>query len=364
MNIYAKAGTNNDENKIGLRYFLIGYNSDTTSSVNLVANGSDLGYLYDSTTSQKIDLDLIIDNPINISSYNFLVFAITSRNLNATQHQASVYFQSSNTYSHIHTTFGIIGATGPQGATGATGPSGVITNGTNTLMGVNVLTNTVGATGNNTAAGQNVLANNTTGYNNVGLGNDVLTATVDGYDNIAIGHNAGATGADYFNSISIGANAKAGTNSIRLGDERINSFSCHSALTVTSDATLKTKFQDLDVGMQFVEKLRPLYYEWINNGQKDIGFTAQDLLEIQENLKITIPNLVNTNHDNKYGVTYEKLIPIIAKSIQELNNEIKELKNELDSISFIQTLIKEVKDIKKENEDIKERLSKLENRQV
>jgi hypothetical protein len=97
--------------------------SDSTY-VNLFTNGSDLNYLYDHTSSQKIDCDLYITNPVNISSYDLFQIVITSRNLNNNAHQADIYFQSSNTYSHLHTSVGIPGSTGPQGNTGSTGPQG------------------------------------------------------------------------------------------------------------------------------------------------------------------------------------------------------------------------------------------------
>ena len=65
MSIYAKADSQNDIDNIGLRFFILGHytgqNFTSASSYNnLVTNGSDLNYLYDFTTSQKIDLDLII----------------------------------------------------------------------------------------------------------------------------------------------------------------------------------------------------------------------------------------------------------------------------------------------------------------
>jgi hypothetical protein len=66
-------------------------------------------------------MNLVIQNPIPISSYDFLIYLITSRNRNSTNHTAQIYFQSSNTYSHMHTTFGIVGAQGPQGFQGYQG---------------------------------------------------------------------------------------------------------------------------------------------------------------------------------------------------------------------------------------------------
>lgn len=129
MNLYAKAGTNNDENKIGLRFFVLGRDkTDSTHYTSLVTNGSDLNYLYDSTTSQIISLNMYIQSIIDLTPYDLLHVVVTSRNLNSTAHQALIYFQTSNTYSHIHTSIGstnsYTGSTGPTGSTGSTGSTG------------------------------------------------------------------------------------------------------------------------------------------------------------------------------------------------------------------------------------------------
>ena len=127
MNIYAKADSINDKDNIGLRFYLLGRRITDASYVNLVANGSDLVYLYDSTSSQLMTLDLLIGSVISLTPYDLLQVVVTSRNRNNNPHTAEIYFQSSNTYSHMHTTFALPGMTGPTGAassvTGPTGPS-------------------------------------------------------------------------------------------------------------------------------------------------------------------------------------------------------------------------------------------------
>ena len=119
MSIYAKADKRSDEDNIGLRFYLLGKNNGTYT--NLIANGSDLVYLYNSTILQIYSLNLYIQNPIDLTPYTSLQIIIASKNRNANAHTSEIYFQSSFTYSHIHTTFGIYG---PTGNTGATGPMG------------------------------------------------------------------------------------------------------------------------------------------------------------------------------------------------------------------------------------------------
>ena len=205
--VYAKADANNDKDNIGLRFFLLGYNSTNDVSANLVANGSDIAYLYDNTSLQKISLDLIIQNPIDISNYNFLIVVLTSTNRNANQHTAEVYFQSSNTYSHIHTTFGIpgvAGATGSQGATGSINPTGSYWG---QALNWNNLSNSWQITGNGPLAFGNYAGQTSQGTAAIAIGIQA-GQNLQQSGAIAIGYNAG----QYLqgtNSIAIGAYAGA-----------------------------------------------------------------------------------------------------------------------------------------------------------
>ena len=105
LNIYAKADGSNDVNNIGLRFFLLGRRISDGGYTNLVANGSDLVYLFDHVVSQKMTLTMYIDSVIQLAPYDMLHIVVTSRNRNANPHQSELYFQSSNTFSHIHTSF-------------------------------------------------------------------------------------------------------------------------------------------------------------------------------------------------------------------------------------------------------------------
>jgi hypothetical protein len=129
MNIFASCVANKDVGNIGLRYFLLGYNSSTETLTNIVANGSDLEYIINLTTPLPYTLSLLIPTLQLIpAGVDYLIIVVTTRNLNAQSHDASLYFCTADTYSHIHTTFaqtGAQGATGPQGPQGLTGATGV-----------------------------------------------------------------------------------------------------------------------------------------------------------------------------------------------------------------------------------------------
>jgi hypothetical protein len=114
MNIYSKANANGDRDNIGIRWWMLGCDS-SNNLTNLVTSGSGIAYVYDSATPQQLTLSMIIQNSINISSYTNLVILTTVHNKTASSHSCQLYYQSPNSYSHIHTSIGIPGPTGPTG---------------------------------------------------------------------------------------------------------------------------------------------------------------------------------------------------------------------------------------------------------
>ena len=115
-----------------------------------------------------------------------------------------------------------------------------------------------------------------------------------------------------------------------LGNASIASLQCQVALTAVSDARDKTNFEPLDAGVNFINEINPVRFDWNQRGgglegRKDVGFTAQDLLEVQEKTNISIPNLVDVSNPEKYTVMNTQLLPILVKAVQELSAKVKEL---------------------------------------
>jgi hypothetical protein len=146
MNIYAKADGGNDKNHIGLRFWVIGRTSGGVYT-KLTTNGSDIEYLFQHDQPQNITLSLVFATPVDISSYTSLHVVVVSHNQHNVNHTALVYFQSSATYSHIHTSFGIPGVTGPTGMTGPTGITGAGSTGPTGPTGIDGRTGFTGPTG-------------------------------------------------------------------------------------------------------------------------------------------------------------------------------------------------------------------------
>ena len=185
---------------------------------------------------------------------------------------------------------------------------------------------------NNTAFGQSALLANTTGSNNVAVGSNAGKTSTAGNsnNNTFLGYNADfASNNAYSNSTALGNGALIdASNLIRLGNPSIASLKCQVALTVVSDARDKTNIEPLDAGLNFVNEIHPVRFDWNQRGgglegRKDIGFTAQDLLAAQGTTNITIPQLVDVNDPEKYCISNTQLIPILVKAIQELSEKVR-----------------------------------------
>jgi len=128
------------------------------------------------------------------------------------------------------------------------------------------------------------------------------------------------------------------SNEITLGNSSITTLRCNTqSITSLSDARDKKDVEDLSLGLNFVEKLRPVAFTWnMRDGgkvdQPDTGFIAQELQQAQEDEGVVLPGLVYTTNPEKLEASYGKLIPSLVKSIQELSSQVKELQQQIKDI--------------------------------
>ena len=112
-----------------------------------------------------------------------------------------------------------------------------------------------------------------------------------------------------------------GSDLLVLGD--VVAFS-----STLSDKRLKNNIQNLGSGLEVLNKLRPVSYTWdekIKRSGVDFGLIAQEVEEVLPNI-IKETNTLFDDEEKYKSVSYEKLIPFLIKSIQELTSEINKLK--------------------------------------
>jgi len=118
------------------------------------------------------------------------------------------------------------------------------------------------------------------------------------------------------------------TNFHFLKDGNLISFIAYNgSYNQVSDKNLKTNIKQIDNGINIINKLNPVSFNFNNDLNKiNYGLIAQEVEEIIP--EIVNENVYNINSDKKIkSINYTELIPFLIKSIQELNLEIINLKN-------------------------------------
>lgn len=93
-----------------------------------------------------------------------------------------------------------------------------------------------------------------------------------------------------------------------------------------SDIRLKENVNSIPSALAIMDKLNPVTYNW-NSTAKELNNTKTDNLEyglIAQELEQVLPELVHPLYSNYKAIDYIKLIPLLIKSIQELNKKIKD----------------------------------------
>lgn len=145
-------------------------------------------------------------------------------------------------------------------------------------------------------------------------------------------------------------------NNFTLGSSsyRFTNIYASGSIIATSDERQKKNIKDSDLGLSFINRLRPVSYNW-KTGDKEphYGLIAQETKKaIAESRRSPAGNVIvdyDSNSD-RFGVKYMELISPIIKAIQEFYAEF------LDSKKDIAALRKENDRLAKENAQIKEYL--------
>ena len=184
---------------------------------------------------------------------------------------------------------------------------------------------------NNVAIGKNALVALTSGDDNTALGVGALQLTT-GNNNVGLGRNAGSTNTTGTNNVFIGNSCSGSsitaTNEITLGNSAHTVIrAAVTTITSLSDARDKKNIEESTYGLDFVDSLKPVKFEWdtrdgAKKDIKDLGFIAQDLKKIDDDYL----GLVYDENPEKLEASYGRLIPVLVKAIQELSEEVKQLK--------------------------------------
>ncbi len=113
----------------------------------------------------------------------------------------------------------------------------------------------------------------------------------------------------------------------RKDGSTVGSISVTSSATTyntSSDARLKDVTGEAR-GLEVINELNPVAYNWKANGKADEGLIAQEVQEI-------VPNAVSGSEEEHYQMDYSKLVVHLVKAIQEQQAQIEALQSEINKL--------------------------------
>ena len=116
------------------------------------------------------------------------------------------------------------------------------------------------------------------------------------------------------------------SNSVIKG--KISSTSTSTTYSTSSDQRLKEDEKDFD-GLNLVSQMKPYDFKWKEDGSRDYGMFAQELVNVIPNA-VDVPTKedgVTIDEEEHYFADYSKLVPVLVKAVQELEAKVKILEN-------------------------------------
>jgi hypothetical protein len=195
---------------------------------------------------------------------------------------------------------------------------------------------------NNVAIGTSCMDTGSGMNYNVAIGHDTARSVTTGGNNVMLGHAAG-------HSNSPSGTITTGSNNVVLGNNSTSNLYCADTSISSSDSRDKTDVTNFNIGLAWIEALRPVTYRWDRrtwygtdeepfgtpDGSKKrtrlhLGFLAQEALAVEKANGYGTSNddslLVNLTDDGmSYGMKYERLVPILVNAIKELSAKVTAL---------------------------------------
>ena len=324
MNAGATVATHSSNTAVGAFALDAGTGTDITA----IGAGALGGASYAANENTAVGKDA--GNSITTAPYNALVGAYAGDGLTTGERNTVVGYDALG--AEVAGNYNV--AVGMQALRSQTNSSSVDTR--NTAVGYQAGYNL--STGKfNTLLGSNAASGDTlSGDNNTCVGYGAGHGLTSGGNNLFLGHDAGR-------STSPAGNQTTGSNTVCLGDDNIGDFFCADTSISSSDSRDKADITDFNVGLNWVKDLRPVTYKWDKrswygteeeplgtpDGSKKsskvhIGFVAQEVLEVEKangyaDSKDTMLTCNLTEDGQRYGMKYERLVPILVNAIQELS---------------------------------------------
>ena len=182
----------------------------------------------------------------------------------------------------------------------------------------------------NTAIGKNVYEDLTTGNYNTGIGGEVEVSSSGATHQITIGYGIGSNGDSNF---TFG----------QAGNRVYNNFTSNASWTRSSDERKKQNIKDDNLGLDFINELRPVTFQWKpsnefpkewdeyseeNNMDTEVvmhGLIAQEVKSALDNAGVDTFGGWTENTDGMQNISREMFVFPLIKAVQELAAKVKAL---------------------------------------
>jgi hypothetical protein len=104
----------------------------------------------------------------------------------------------------------------------------------------------------------------------------------------------------------------------------ISSNTSSTAYNTSSDARLKDVTGEAR-GLEVINELNPVAYNWKADGKADEGLIAQEVMDI-------VPNAVSGSEEDMYQMDYSKLVVHLVAGMKEQQTQIEELKTQINNL--------------------------------
>ena len=213
---------------------------------------------------------------------------------------------------------------GANTAVGDEALEGNTTGDENTAVGQEALeVNTIGE--DNTAVGRQALNLNVAGGQNTAIGRQALSTNISGNENTALGHGADVSGINFTNAMALGYGAiVTATNNVRIGNSAVTVIEGQVAWSHPSDIRLKENIEESGLGLEFINSLNPVTFNYKADGQDGIeytGFIAQEVEAVLNGAEFSGLNKPQ-NDDAFYSLSYSTFVVPLVNAVQEIWNKV------------------------------------------
>ena len=209
----------------------------------------------------------------------------------------------------------------------------------------------------NTAVGNSAMFESTNGNYNTAIGSSAMSDSYLGSLNVCVGYSADV--GTCVNSMALGASTFVGdTNKIRIGSNGIVSIGGAVGWSNFSDGRFKKNIEENVKGLEFIEQLRPVTYnfdvrgmdahmerefgvmdtvEWEGKYERETvrytGFIAQEVQQAASTVGYDFSGVdVPDEETEYYALRYSEFVVPLVKAVQEQQVMIEELQAELESL--------------------------------